>query len=87
MVVNFFKAGLMQVRMGVFGPVVMSMGVLVLDMLVLMCGVRVYVIRLAVLMLVRMWCVVGVRPCHNHSFREMCRVGSRFFQLLAAGVS
>lgn len=65
-VVNFLEAGLMHMRMGVLGPVIVGVRVLVLDMLVLMGGVRVCVSQLAVPMFVRMRHVVGVLLCHGH---------------------
>jgi hypothetical protein len=50
--VNFLEAGLMHVPMGVLGPVVVGMSVLVLDVLVFVCGVRVCVGGIAMLMFV-----------------------------------
>ena len=54
-VVSFLQAGLVHVAVGVLGSVVVGVSVLVLDMLVLVCGVRVGVSDPAVLVLVRMW--------------------------------
>jgi hypothetical protein len=59
-VVNFFEAGLMHVPMGVLGPVVVSVGVLVFDVVVFVRGVRVRMSDLAVLVLVLV--LVRVRP-------------------------
>jgi hypothetical protein len=53
-VVRFLETGLVHVLMGVLGPVVVGVGVLVLDVLVLVRGVRVGVRDFAVLVLVRM---------------------------------
>jgi hypothetical protein len=58
--VNLLQPGLVQMRMGVLGPVMVGMGVLVLDVLVLVIGVRMRVLDTAVLVLVRMRVLVGV---------------------------
>jgi hypothetical protein len=58
--VNLLQPGLVHMRMGVLGPVMVSMGVLVLDVLVLVIGVRMRVLDAAVLVLVRMRVLVGV---------------------------
>jgi hypothetical protein len=58
--VNLLEPGLVQMRMGVLGPVMVGMGVLVLDVLVLVIGVRMRVLDAAVLVLVRMRVFVGV---------------------------
>jgi hypothetical protein len=58
--VNLLQPGLVQMRMGVLGPVMVGMGVLVLDVLVLVIGVRMRVLDAAVLVLVRMRVLVGV---------------------------
>jgi hypothetical protein len=58
--VNLLEPGLVQMRMGVLGPVMVGMGVLVLDVLVLVIGVRMRVFDAAVLVLVRMRVLVGV---------------------------
>jgi hypothetical protein len=58
--VNLLEPGLVQMRMRVLGPVMVGMGVLVLDMLVLVIGVRMRVLDAAVLVLVRMRVLVGV---------------------------
>jgi hypothetical protein len=58
--VNRLQPGLVQMRMGVLGPVMVGMGVLVLDVLVLVIGVRMRVLDAAVLVLVRMRVLVGV---------------------------
>ncbi|BCZ22770.1 hypothetical protein MTY59_26250 [Mycobacterium senriense] len=62
--VNFFQARLMQVLMGVFGSVRMRVRVFVLDVVVLVGRVRVVVRHIAVLVLVRVWLVVGVLFAH-----------------------
>jgi hypothetical protein len=59
-VVRFLEAGLVHVPVAVLGSVVMAVGVLVLDVLVLVRGVRVRVSDSAVLVLVRMRPFVGV---------------------------
>jgi hypothetical protein len=58
--VNLLEPGLVQMRMRVLGPVMVGMGVLVLDVLVLVIGVRMRVFDAAVLVLVRMRVLVGV---------------------------
>jgi hypothetical protein len=58
--VNLLEPGLVQMRMGVLGPVMVGMGVLVLDVLVIVIGVRMRVLDAAVLVLVRMRVLVGV---------------------------
>ena len=58
--VNLLEPGLVRMRMGVLGPVMVGMGVLVLDVLVLVIGVRMRVLDAAVLVLVRMRVLVGV---------------------------
>jgi hypothetical protein len=58
--VNLLEPGLVQMRMGVRGPVMVGMGVLVLDVLVLVIGVRMRVLDAAVLVLVRMRALVSV---------------------------
>jgi len=58
--VNLLESGLVHVRMGVLGPIMVGMGVLVLDVLVLVIGVRMRVLDAAVLVLVRMRALVGV---------------------------
>jgi hypothetical protein len=58
--VDLLEPGLVQMRMGVLGPVMVGMGVLVLDVLVLVIGVRMCVLDAAVLVLVRMRVLVGV---------------------------
>lgn len=65
--VHFLQPRLVHVLMGVFGPVGMGMGVgvLVLHMLMLVGRVRVGVRHVAVLMLVRVWRVVGVLFGHR----------------------
>jgi hypothetical protein len=58
--VNLLEPGLVQMRMGVLGSVMVGMGVLVLDVLMLVIGVRMRVFDAAVLVLVRMRALVGV---------------------------
>jgi hypothetical protein len=58
--VDLLEPGLVQMRMGVLGPVMVGMGVLVLDVLVIVIGVRMRVLDAAVLVLVRMRVLVGV---------------------------
>jgi hypothetical protein len=58
--VDLLEPGLVQMRMSVLGPVMVGMGVLVLDVLVLVIGVRMRVLDAAVLVLVRMRVLVGV---------------------------
>jgi hypothetical protein len=64
--VRLFQAGLVYVLMGVLGPVVVSVGVLMSHVVVCMRGVRVGVGLLAVLVLVRMRRIVGVLLGHGH---------------------
>lgn len=63
--VDFFQPGLMHMLMRVFGPVGVRMGVFVLEVVVLVCGVCVGVGHLAVLVLVRVWRIVGVLVGHR----------------------
>jgi hypothetical protein len=63
--VHVFQAGLMHVLMGVLGPVLVGVGVLVRDMLVLMRGVRMRVSHIGVLVFVRVRGVMGVRLGHG----------------------
>ncbi len=65
--VRVFEPGLMHVLMGVLGPVVMGVGVLVLDVLVLVGGVRVGMRTFAVLVLVCMRRLVAVLFGHGDS--------------------
>src|SRR5277367_870886 len=58
--VSLLEPGLVHVRMGVLGPVIVGMGVHVLDVLVFVIGVWVLVRDPAVLVLVRMRALVGV---------------------------
>jgi hypothetical protein len=58
--VNLLEPGLVHMRMGVLAPVMVGMGVLVLDVLVLVIGVRMRVLDAAVLVLVGMRVLVGV---------------------------
>ena len=64
-VVNFLEAGLVHVLMGVLGPVVVRVAVLVLDVLVFMRGVRVCVSDPAMLVFVRMRFFMGVLFSHS----------------------
>jgi hypothetical protein len=59
-VVRFLQAGLMHVSVAVLGSVVVRVGVLVLDVLVLMRGVRMRVSDAAVFVLVRVRPFMGV---------------------------
>lgn len=54
MVVGFFQAGLMHMRMGVLGAVVMGMGMLVFDVVMLVGGVSMRVGDAVMLVFVRM---------------------------------
>jgi hypothetical protein len=63
--VHVFQAGLMHVLMGVLGPVLVGVGVLVRDMLVLMRGVCMRVRYIGVLVFVRVRDVMGVRLGHR----------------------
>jgi hypothetical protein len=58
--VNLLEPGLVQMRMGVLGPVMVGMGVLVLYVLVLVIDMRMRVLDAAVLVLVRVRALVGV---------------------------
>jgi hypothetical protein len=62
--VNLFEPGLVQMRMGVLGPVMVGMGVFVLDVLVVVIGVRMRVLDAVVLVVVRMRALVGVLFSH-----------------------
>lgn len=63
--VNVFQAGLMYVLVSVHGPVFVGVGVLVRDVVVLMCGVRMCVSHVAVVVFVRMRRVVTVLLGHG----------------------
>lgn len=63
--VDFLQAGLVHVLMGVFGPVGVSVGVLVLHMVMLVGGVRVGMRHVSVLVFVRVWRVVGMLFAHR----------------------
>lgn len=63
-VVSFLETGLMHVAVAVLGSVVVGVGVLVLDVLVFVRGVRVRVSDPAVLVFVRMWPFMGVLLSH-----------------------
>jgi hypothetical protein len=63
--VHVFQAGLMHVLMGVLGPVLVGVGVLVRDMLVLMRGVCMSVRYIGVLVFVHVRDVMGVRLGHR----------------------
>jgi hypothetical protein len=65
--VDFFEPGLVQMRMRVLSPVMVGMGVFVLDVLVLVIGVRMRVLDTAVLVVVRMRILVGVLFGHLRS--------------------
>ncbi len=64
MSVNVFQAGLMHVLVSVFGPVSVGVAMFVLDVVMLVCGVCMRVSHAAVLVFVRVWCVVGVLLGH-----------------------
>ena len=62
---DLFQTGLMHVLMGVFGPVGVRVGMLVLDMVMLMGRMRVGVRDASVLVFVRVGRVVGVVFAHR----------------------
>jgi hypothetical protein len=66
-VVSFLEAGFVHVPVGVLGSVLVGVGVLVLDVLVVVRGVRVRVSNPAVLVLVRMRPFMGVLFGHRRS--------------------
>jgi hypothetical protein len=66
-VVRLFEAGLMHVSVAVLGSVVVGVGVLVLDVLVFVRGVRVRVSGPAVFVLVRVWPFMVVLISHLRS--------------------
>jgi len=66
-VVRFLQAGLVNVSVAVLGSVVVGVGVLVLDVLVFVRGVRMRVSDPAVLVLVRVRSLVGVLISHLQS--------------------
>lgn len=63
--VNVLQPGLVHVPMGVFGPVVVRVGVFVLHVVVLVGRVCMCVRHVAVPMLVVVRCVVGVLFAHR----------------------
>jgi hypothetical protein len=58
--VDLFEPGLVQMRMSVLGPVMVGVGVFVLDVLMVVIGVRMGVLDVAVLVVVWMRALVGV---------------------------
>ncbi|BBZ50939.1 hypothetical protein MHEI_26560 [Mycobacterium heidelbergense] len=69
-VVPVFQIGLVHVLMGVFGSVVVGVGVFMRQMVVLVRGVRVRVSHVGMVVFVRMWPVVGVLFGHGFPFRR-----------------
>ncbi|ORW06926.1 hypothetical protein AWC15_20965 [Mycobacterium lacus] len=66
---HVFEAGLMHVPMIVLGPVVVAVRVLVLDVVVLVRGMRMCVRHVTMVVLVRVRFVMGVLIGHRrHSF-------------------
>ncbi len=63
--VNVFQAGLVYMLMSVFGPIGVGVGVFVLDVVMLVCGVCMRVGHVAVLVFVRVWRVVVVLLGHQ----------------------
>ena len=63
--VNVFQAGLMYMLMSVLGPVFVRVGVLVRDVVVVMCGVRMCVSYVAMVVFMRMRRVVTVLLGHS----------------------
>jgi hypothetical protein len=76
--VNLFEPGLMHMRMGVLGTVMVGMGVLVFDVLVIVAVVRMRVRDAIVLVLVRMRILVGVLLGHCRSFPLLRKLLSDF---------
>jgi len=68
--VNSFEAGLMHVLMSVLSPVVVGVRVLVRDVVVLVCRVPVGVGLVAMVVLVRVRCVMGVLLGHGFPFDQ-----------------
>jgi hypothetical protein len=64
-VVHVFQVGLMHVLMGVRGPVLVRVGVLMRHVVVLVRGVRVGVSFAVMFVFVRVRCVVGVLLAHG----------------------
>jgi hypothetical protein len=64
--VRVFHAGLVHVLMRVLGAVAVGVRMLMLDVVVLVRGVRVRVRDIAVLVFVRVWRVVGVLLGHRY---------------------
>jgi hypothetical protein len=64
-VVHVFEVGLVHVLMSVLRPVLMRVGVLVRHMIVVMRGVRVCVSLAAMVVFVRVRCVMGVLFAHG----------------------
>jgi hypothetical protein len=64
-VVHVFEVGLVHVLMGVFGPVLVGVGVLVRHVVMLMRGVRVGVSLAAMFVFVCVRCVMGVLFAHG----------------------
>jgi hypothetical protein len=64
-VVHVFEVGLVHVLMSVLGPVLVGVGVLVRHVVVVMRCVRVCVSLAAMVVLVRVRCVMGVLFAHG----------------------
>ena len=64
-VVRVLESRLMDVRVGVLRPVLVGVRVLVLDVLVVMSGVRMRMRRLTMLVFVRVRPLVSVLTCHR----------------------
>jgi hypothetical protein len=76
--VSVLEADLVQVCVGVLAPVMVSMDVLMLDVLMVVTGVRVRVRDLAVFVLVRMRVLVGVLCGHVRSSPLLRKMLSNF---------
>ena len=63
--VRVFETGLVHMLMGVLGSVLVGVGVLVGDMVMLMCGVRMCMSRIAMLVFVGVRRVMGVKLGHG----------------------
>jgi hypothetical protein len=77
--VSVLESGLVHVLVSVVSPVLVGVRVLVLNMLVLVSGVRMGMRRLAVLVFVRVRFLVSVLTCHRPSspLRRLRTVGRR----------
>lgn len=69
--VRVFETGFVHMLMGVLGSVLVGVRVLVGDMVMLMRGVRMCMSRIAMVVFVGVWHVMGVHFGHGQFLREI----------------